>query len=127
VPNRRWRAVVSGPYFQACLRTALRLPASEYRILSARYGFVSFQTRLEPYEQRMDRCGAVTLEELRLQVADQGLSSMRRVLGLCAGSYRVMTQQLWPGACCPLHGGIGVQMRQLKELRSNGRAGTWSA
>lgn len=113
-----------GPYVRACLRTALMLPADEYRVLSAKYGLVSFTEILEPYEQRLDRPGAITLDDVRAQVEAQGLRGARRVLALCAGPYRSMVRQLWPDAICPLHGGIGIQMAQLKSVRRGGMAGT---
>ena len=112
-------ALYSGPYFQACFKTAVMLAASEYRILSAKHGFVLFEQMLDPYDQQFGKPGAIALESLRQQVADQGLQAATKVLGLCAGKYRPIVKKLWPDASFPLDGGIGVQMRTLKNIRNH--------
>lgn len=43
-------------------------------ILSARYGLISPHAWIAPYEQRINKPGAVTADELRTQAADFGLN-----------------------------------------------------
>lgn len=116
VPSVAWQ-LYRGPYFGACLKTALWLEADVYRILSGRYGLVPLEQVLEPYEQRIDRPGAVSHDTLVAQIVTQGLDRAVRVLALCPGAYRDAIRRLWPNAVCPLVGGIGLQMQQLREIR----------
>lgn len=78
-----------GSYFRAMLRAALELTTPDrVRILSGRYGFVTLEAELEPYEQRIDEAGAVELEKLRDQVQrDPVMLEGGRVLVLAGRAY----------------------------------------
>jgi hypothetical protein len=110
-----------GAYHRGCLAAALSAVGedrSRVFILSGKYGLVSLDTRLEPYEQRVDRSGAVGFARVYRQ-AD--------ALGLLNCSVFVFGGSGYVSLCCRVFGsdrvvgvlagmgGIGEQLAWLKE------------
>jgi len=112
-------SLYQGAFFRACAKTADTLTAIDRRILSGKHGLLEYHVWVDPYEQRIDKPGAITHEELWQQAYDQGLLERRMVLALCPSAYAKVVRQLWPKAFFPLvgMGGIGRQMQILKEMR----------
>lgn len=109
-----------GPYFQGCLKTALALTAVDrIRILSGKYGLLKLGQVVEPYDQRIDRPGAITIKEIIAQARGQKLLSMATVIVLAGKSYSNVVLAIWPYACAPLLGiaGMGRHLARLRQLR----------
>lgn len=75
---RAARDLYTGQMFRHTLATVLNLAADDdarVMILSARYGLVDLDTVIEPYEQRMDRPGAIGPDDLTVQAVTADLGS----------------------------------------------------
>ncbi|WP_433346010.1 DUF6884 domain-containing protein [Micromonospora sp. CA-111912] len=107
----------TGSYHQACRRAADRL-GGRLLILSARYGLITPDTWIEPYELRMGQTGAVTVPTLRAQARRLGIDSAGTVTVLAGRDYADAVSAIWPHAARPLDTarGIGPQMAALAEL-----------
>lgn len=125
-----WRGpahdLYTGPYFRGCLRAALALtPGDRVRILSGKYGLLRLTDEVEPYEQRIDEAGHVTLARLHQQLDEQGLRHAPHVIALVGSAYAKQVVALWGHAATsfPLAGvgGIGKQLARLKEIARDGR------
>jgi hypothetical protein len=83
-------------------------------ILSARYGLVGLEDRIESYELKMGQRGSVTVPTLRAQA--EGLQGP--VVILAGTLYTRMALTVWPEAETPLAGsrGIGDHLARLKRL-----------
>ena len=108
-----------GPYYRQCLRWALSITEREnIYILSAKHGFVSLKEELFPYEQQMDRPGAISLTAIKQQAKTKGIDKAKRVVAIGGRRYTNICQAIWPSCECPLQqvsGGMGMQMKWLKE------------
>ena len=107
----------TGSYHRACRRAADRLNA-RLVILSARYGFLTPNTLIEPYELRMGQVGAVTVPTLRAQARRMGIDVAGTVTVLAGRDYADPVSAVWPHALRPLDGtrGMPEQMAVLAEL-----------
>lgn len=107
----------TGSYHQACRRAATAL-GGRLVILSARYGFLTPATVIEPYDLRMSQPGSVTVPTLRAQARAMGIDVAGTVTVLAGRDYADPVSAIWPHAQRPLDGatGIGAHMARLAEL-----------
>ncbi|MFG2176967.1 DUF6884 domain-containing protein [Streptomyces niveus] len=88
-------------------------------VLSAAHGFLPLDQVIEPYDHTWDDAGSVTVEELRDQAAELGLTGADVIL-LTPGRYTGRALAVWPHARTPLaHLGIGRQRGRLTALREH--------
>lgn len=88
-------------------------------VLSALHGFVPLDQVIEPYDHTWKDAGSVTVEELRSQAAELGLTDAEVVL-LTPGQYTQRAAAVWPQASTPLAQlGIGRQRGRLTDLRKS--------
>ncbi len=88
-------------------------------VLSALHGLLPLDQVVEPYNHTWEDAGSVTVEELRAQAAELGLTHADVVL-LTPGKYTRHALAVWPHACTPLaHLGIGQQRGQLTAIREH--------
>jgi hypothetical protein len=119
------RDLYRGAYFKMCLRWALAVAQpDDIRILSAKYGLVELDRRLEPYELLMGSSGSISAARLREQATEQRLLE-RPVLMAAGARYRALVTRVWPAATDVLAGtrGMGYQMARLKYLTEEANRG----
>ncbi|MGY1548261.1 DUF6884 domain-containing protein [Streptomyces sp. MN6] len=109
-----------GPYHRSCREAADALTAEggTVLVLSARYGLVSLDQEIEPYDLRMGQLGSVTVEQLREQARDLGVDAAENVIILGGEAYTNAALQVWPQAATPLAGlsGMGYQRQYLAKV-----------
>ncbi|RAO54413.1 DUF6884 domain-containing protein [Micromonospora saelicesensis] len=107
----------TGSYHRACRRAADRI-GGRLLILSARYGLLTPDTVIEPYELRMGQPGAVTAPTLYAQARRLGIDMAATVTVLAGRDYADPVSAVWPHARRPLTGtrGMPEQMAVLAEL-----------
>ncbi|MEU8406908.1 DUF6884 domain-containing protein [Micromonospora sp. NPDC048842] len=107
----------TGSYHRACRRAADRI-GGRLLILSARYGLVTPDTVIEPYELRMGQPGAVSVPTVRAQARRFGIDVADTVTVLAGRDYADPVTAVWPHARRPLDGtrGMPEQMAVLAEL-----------
>lgn len=113
-----------GPYFRSCLKTALALTGKDrVRILSGKYGLLKLGDIISPYDQRIDRPGAITLAAVAGQAKAQGLAGAAAVVVLAGRAYSNVVLNIWPKAAAPLYdlAGMGRHLAELKRLRGERR------
>lgn len=105
---------------------ALTAEGGTVLILSARYGLVTLDEVIEPYDLRMGEPGSITAAELRAQAARLQLDGAEDVTVLAGAVYAAAVRAIWPHAVNPLAGtrGIGEQRGRLAALA---RAGSLTA
>ncbi|WP_105974684.1 DUF6884 domain-containing protein [Streptomyces geranii] len=109
-----------GKLHQHARRTADALTAQGGTVLvmSALHGFLPLDRVIEPYDHTWDDEGSITVEELRDQAAEMGLTATADVVLLTPGKYTQRAAAVWPAALTPLaHLGIGRQRGRLTALR----------
>jgi len=120
-----WRAtpagmLYTGSYHAAARRAADAIadPGTRVMILSARYGLLDLDDRVDPYEQRLDEPGAITAEFLRAQADELGLLAAGEVTVLAGAAYADLVAEVWLHGRWPLCGtrGIGDQLARLAAL-----------
>ena len=75
---------------------------------------------IEPYDHTWKDTGSVTVEQLRAQAAELGLTDADDVVLLTPGEYTKRAAAVWPQARTPLaHLGIGQQRGRLTALRES--------
>ncbi len=108
-----------GSYFTAILTYAKTLsPDDRIVILSGKHGLLRLTDVIEPYEQRIDQPGAVTVKRVELQARVMGLTIARPVIALTGSAYSKIVTRVWPHAHFPLRtvrGGMGKQLQWLKK------------
>lgn len=108
----------TGPFHRGCRRYALSLTDPErILILSARYGLLRLDQRIEPYNQRMGRPGSVSAETVRRQAREIGIDS--DPILIMGQDYERVACAVWPKSPTPLRGVgvIGKKLRWMKEHR----------
>lgn len=110
----------TGSLHAMCRRAADQLTAAggTVLILSARYGLVTPDEVIEPYDVRMGDPGSVTPDQLRAQAARYGLADAPTVTILAGRAYTAAACAVWPHAAVPLEGvrGIGEMRHRLANL-----------
>lgn len=109
----------TGSYFRAALRAARALTTDDrILVLSARYGFVSLGEVHAPYEQRIDRPGAISPRALAATARRHRIEADAEVVLLAPRAYADRARAIWPEASSLLDGtsGIGQQMARFAEL-----------
>lgn len=109
-----------GPLFRSAFAAAERLAADGARvlILSARHGLVDPAAVLDPYNVTVGDADAVTVDELRRQVADLGLEGLEVVV-LGGRRYVDLAAEAWQApVVAPLAGcgGIGYMRGKLARI-----------
>jgi hypothetical protein len=113
------RDLYTGPYFRAALAWAESVTGGDPKrvlILSARYGFIRPWMVRAPYEQRMDKPGAISVGRLRGQ-AHYGyrLDDHPHVLAVGGAAYLDAVRAVWPHAVAPFEGlPLGHQLAALR-------------
>jgi hypothetical protein len=115
----RARELYTGPYFRAALAWAEDVTDGDPKrvlILSARYGFIRPWMVRAPYEQRMDRPGAISVERLRGQARwGYHLDDHPHVLAVGGAAYLDAVRAVWPHAVAPFEGlALGHQLAALR-------------
>ncbi|WP_431776319.1 DUF6884 domain-containing protein [Streptomyces cucumeris] len=88
-------------------------------VLSALHGFLPLDQVVQPYDHTWKDTGSVTVEELRAQATELGLTDADVVL-LTPGQYTQRAAAVWPQAHTPLdHLGIGQQRGRLTAMRES--------
>ena len=106
--------IYTGPYHRSMMRLARsRFPEGEIRILSALYGFIELDRVIEPYEMRWKAPGCLTQDQLDHQA---GLLMFAPTVMVLGGQQYADHVARYASVIKPLSGGIGVQMRQAKEM-----------
>lgn len=111
----------TGSFFREVLAYARTLtPDPRIVVLSGKHGLLRYDRVIAPYEQRMDKPGAITAEQVAAQARALGLSHELNVVGLVgeAGGYAAAVRAVWPHARLPLGevpDGVGHKMRWLTE------------
>ncbi|MBV9026425.1 MAG: hypothetical protein JO362_22130 [Streptomycetaceae bacterium] len=87
-------------------------------VLSARYGLVTFNQVIAPYELRIGEPGSVTVAELHEQAARLHLADATDVTVLAGAAYAAAVRAVWPTVALPLAGsrGIGEMRHRLATL-----------
>lgn len=107
----------TGPYHRACMAYARSIaPDSSIYILSAFYGLLSLDERINPYDLKMGDPGCVGSALVHSQARDLGLLKLR-VVALGGQLYTDLCHEVWPHCEMPLAGvgGMGKHMRWLKQ------------
>ncbi|WP_410822140.1 DUF6884 domain-containing protein [Micromonospora sp. 050-3] len=109
--------IYTGSYHRACRRAADRI-GGRLLILSARYGLLTPDTVIEPYELRMGQPGAVGVPTIRAQARRLGIDVADTVTVLAGRDYADPVTAVWPHARRPLDGtrGMPEQLAVLAEL-----------
>jgi hypothetical protein len=111
------RELYTGPYFRAALAWAeATTDPDRILILSARYGLIRPWMVRAPYEQRMDRPGAISTARVQGQ-ADWGyhLADHPHVLAVGGAAYLDVVRAVWPHAEAPFEGlALGHQLAALR-------------
>lgn len=107
-------------WFRGGYLYALSLKPERVYILSAKYGLLSPEQVISPYNQTLSgaRDGEVRRWSTAVyrQMVAQGINFNDEAVFLCGKNYRKYLQRLFPKAQAPLkHLGIGRQMQFFKE------------
>lgn len=111
----------TGSYHAATRRAAAALTANgttgETLILSAKYGLVTLDRVIEPYDLRAGQPGAVTAQIVRAQAGALGMLDAD-VTVLAGRAYASIILEIWPQAVDVLAGtrGIGQQLARLAAI-----------
>jgi len=113
----RAKDLYTGPYFRAALAYATsRVALERIFILSAKYGLLALEDRVDPYELKLGQPGSVTVEKARQQARQLGLLPVTDVMMVIAGKkYQDFLMGVFEtGFLMPCTGGIGQQIQWLR-------------
>lgn len=103
-------------YFKKRLALArLQVDDAHIFILSAKHGLIGLNETVEPYDLRLGQKGSVDPETVQNQAIERNID-MKHAIVLAGKDYVELAKKVWPGLHAPLKGGIGEQLKQLKEL-----------
>lgn len=113
------RDLYIGSYHKACQQYALALvggDAARVFILSAKYGLLTLDRVVEPYDLRMGGEGCVDWKEVYSQAIVLNIVD-EEVIALGGRDYTDICRKVWDKCQTPLDGvgGIGKQLAWLKE------------
>jgi hypothetical protein len=114
-------ALYLGSYHAATRRAANVLTSNGQTgmtlILSARYGLVTLDRVIEPYDLRAGQPGSITAGQVRAQAGELGILDAE-VTVLAGRAYSSLVVAVWPGAADLLAGtrGIGQQLARLAAI-----------
>ena len=107
-------------YFKYCLSYAKKLKPNNIFILSAKYGAITLDTIIEPYDKTLKN---MTVEEFKKwkdivlkQLKEYQINFNETAVFLCGKKYRKYIEPLFSNSVAPLekYGGIGNQLHFLK-------------
>lgn len=106
-----------GSYHKTCLRYARSIvPEGRIYILSAKYGLLTLDKIITPYNIKMGDVGCVTIEIVKKQAKELGLINDEDIIALGGKLYRDICRGVWPECKIPIiAGGMGYQMQKLKQ------------
>ncbi|MFD8387396.1 DUF6884 domain-containing protein [Streptomyces sp. NPDC059679] len=111
----------TGPYFTKCFEAAQAIPGGRVVIVSAKYGLITPDTLIAPYEKRLDP-RTVDHAKHRAQAAAMGraLPHAPEVIALAGKDYADAAAAVWPHVLRPLAGaGIGTQLQRLTRIAAS--------
>lgn len=101
----------TGGYFRHNLAYARTLTTDDrILVLSGKHGLLRHDLIIAPYEQRMGRPGAITVDRVVAQARALGLTHERNVIALVGKHYAPAVRAVWPHVRLPLEhipGGMG--------------------
>ena len=114
-------------WFRLAYRYAKSLKPSAIYILSAKYGLLSPDDEIKPYEKTLVSEKDAEIRKWSLMVAKQIKAKVANreeaVVFLCGKNYRKYIQNLFPKHTAPVsHYGIGKQMQFFKNNTAKGEA-----
>jgi len=96
-----------GRYHKAGMKYAqFMAPRENIYILSAKYGLMTLDTVIEPYDLKMGDVGSIGAYTIKQQAIRFGILN-ESVIALGGKSYSLMVKRVWPSAQTPL---IGLSM-----------------
>lgn len=113
-----------GGYHKLAQRAARAITSPDnIRILSAKYGLMTLDQVIEPYELRLGQDGSIEEVDVMDQAFTHGLVGHRNVVVLAGADYARLALTVWPDARTPLAGtkGMGHQQQRMS-LIAAGRA-----
>jgi hypothetical protein len=110
-----------GSYHQATRRAAAAL-GGQLLILSARYGLVTPDQLVDPYDLRIGDNGCVSVTTVKEQALRLDVAEPAEVIVLAGAAYADVASAVWPTARRPLDGtrGIGPQLQRLAAIAESG-------
>lgn len=117
------RDLYIGNYFRTALRYALALTAGDEGkvfILSAKWGLLTLDQIVEPYELRMGRPGAIAVEHVRAQADLHGIASAN-IVAVAGDAYVKLCRQVWGVEIQTPLTGKGGLFQQLAWMREQTR------
>ncbi|MFC4604506.1 DUF6884 domain-containing protein [Rhodococcus kronopolitis] len=111
----------TGTYSRLALQAATTLTGDDpaaIRIISARWGLLSLDRVVEPYDLRLGQPRSITAAKVRAQASKQRLLDRPNVIVLAGRAYSELVKLVWPRALTPLVGtrGIGDQQNRLARI-----------
>lgn len=105
----------TGCYFKSNLRFAQRFVSNDsIYILSAKYGLIKSDDKIQPYDLKMGDKGCVDVAKIAEQAEQLGLRRLQ-VIGLCSGQYSKILKKIFFHLSLPIEGlPIGKAMQKLK-------------
>ncbi len=109
--------------FKLNLQYAIKLEPDHIFILSAKYGLLPLDKKIEPYEKTLNKMSAIEIQRWAYMVLDQirkvCVINETKFIFLAGERYRKYLLPHINDASIPLKGlGIGKQLKKLKELVS---------
>ncbi|MFF2228644.1 DUF6884 domain-containing protein [Streptomyces globisporus] len=111
-----------GPYFEKCLAAARAIPGATIIVVSARYGLITPETLIRPYNDRLNP-RKVDHAKHRAQATAMGpvVLHAQDVIALAGRHYADAAAAIWPHARRPLAGAaIGIQLQRLTRIAESG-------
>jgi hypothetical protein len=115
------RKVYRGPHFHGGMKYARSAGARRVLILSAKYGLISPDTVIAPYNQLMGAPGCVTVDQLREQADELGVLDLPNVHAVLSVDYAAVARPVWPDLHNVLDGIEGFYER-VSAMRVAGEA-----
>ncbi|MFC4048338.1 DUF6884 domain-containing protein [Actinomadura syzygii] len=126
--SQRDHPAPAGQMYVGCFHKLCRQAADTFRpdvlfILSAKYGLVTPERRIRPYDVRLGGPGSVPPARLARQVKKAGAWHADEVIVLAGRAYVDLARSVWPDATAPLDGARGIG--QMQSILTQIRDGRW--